>query len=202
VWHAAAMAADEMKNRMLRGEDYLADDPVLTAERLRAQLLLERFNATSAADPDARAGLLHELFGRVGEGSVVLPPLRCDYGYNVSLGARSFVNYGAILLDVNPIEIGDDVQIATGVQLLTATHPLDAPTRLALWESGRPISIGDAAWLGAGAIVLPGVRIGREAVVGAGAIVTRDVAPGTVVAGNPARLIRDLGLTGQEARDV
>ncbi len=192
----------EMKARMLRGENYLANDPLLIAERLHAQLLVERFNAISAADPAGRLATMQELLDAFGEGSLVLPPFRCDYGYNITIGARSFVNYGAIFLDVCSIEIGDDVQIAPHVLLMTATHPLDAPTRLALWESGRPIAIEDAAWLGAGAIVLPGVRIGREAIVGAGAVVTRDVAPRTIVAGNPARVIRELGNVEEEARHV
>lgn len=177
---------------MLRGEDYLADDPQLVAERLRCQLLLERFNTTSAAAADERAALLAELLGAVGESAVILPPFRCDYGRQVRLGARSFVNYGGIFLDVAAIDIGEDVQIATNVQLLTASHPLDAARRRARWESGRPIRIDDGAWLGGGAIVLPGVTIGAEAVVGAGAVVTRDVPPRVVVAGNPARVMRDL----------
>lgn len=181
-----------MKARMLRGEDYIANEPELNAERLRCRLLLEQFNATSAADVNLRAGLLRELLGALGQRTYIEPPFHCDYGYNVRIGARSFVNFGAIFLDVNLIEIGSDVQIAPNVQLLTATHPIDAKRRREHWESGRPISIGDGAWLGGGVIVLPGVTIGSEAVVGAGAVVTRDVESRTVVVGNPARLIRRL----------
>lgn len=183
---------ESMKARMLRGEEYIADDPQLNAERLRCRELVDRFNASAPGDAAVRATLLVELLGAVGERAVIEPPFRCDYGYNISIGSGSFVNYGAVFLDVNPIEIGADVQIAPNVQLLTATHPLDAMRRRAQWESGRPISIGDGAWLGGGAIVLPGVSIGAEAIVGAGAVVTRDVEPRTVVAGNPARILRRL----------
>ena len=171
-----------MKERMLGGEPYLASDPVLVAERARCQEALARFNAGDGPPP----------FGRLGAGSEVLPPLRCDYGYNVSIGERTFVNYNAVLLDVAPIAIGDDVQVATNVQLITATHPVDPDERRGGWESGAPITIGDGAWLGAGAIVLPGVTIGAETVVGAGAVVTKDLPPRVVAVGNPARVVRDV----------
>jgi maltose O-acetyltransferase len=181
-----------MKRRMLAGELYVATDEQLTAERALCSLLCERLNGLSAADEPARLAILRELLGAIGEDTLIQSPFRCDYGYNVRIGRRSFVNYGGIFLDVNPISIGDEVLIATNVQLLTATHPLDAAQRRAWWESGKPISIGDGAWIGGGALILPGVTVGEEAVVGAGAVVTRDVEPRTVVAGNPARVIRRL----------
>jgi maltose O-acetyltransferase len=181
----------EMKRRMLAGEDYVVDEQ-LRAEHRRAMLLLERFNGSSIDDAAVRAEVLAALLAEIGEGTVIRPPLLCDYGSNIRIGRRTFVNFGAVFLDVNTITIGDDVQIASNVQLLTATHPLDAKRRRAGWESGRPITIHDGAWLGGGAIILPGVIIGENAVVGAGTVVTRDVEPNVVVAGNPARVIRRL----------
>ncbi|HVM31183.1 MAG TPA: sugar O-acetyltransferase [Candidatus Limnocylindrales bacterium] len=181
----------EMKQRMLRGEDYIVDAE-LSAEHRRAMLLLERFNASSIDEDALRTELLTELVGAVGEGSVIRPPFLCDYGSNIRIGRGTFVNFGAVFLDVSAITIGDDVQIATNVQLLTATHPLDPERRRAGWESGRPITLADGAWLGGGVIVLPGVTVGENAVVGAGAVVTRDVEPNVVAAGNPARVIRRL----------
>jgi maltose O-acetyltransferase len=181
-----------MKERMLRGEEYMATDPLLVEERLRCMELLERFHACPARDEEGRLAVLRELLGGIGPDTLIMAPFRCDYGYNISIGRRSFVNYGGVFLDVNPITIGDEVLIAANVQLLTATHPLDATRRRAWWEHGRPITIADGAWIGGGAIVLPGVSIGEEAVVGAGAVVTRDVEPRTVVAGNPARVVRRL----------
>ena len=160
---AASLTGDETsehKTAMLAGERYLASDPLLTAERTRAQLLMERYNASSIAEPGERRRLLADLLGGVGEGTEVRPPLYLDYGYPVTIGRRCFVNYGATMLDCAPIEIGDDVQIATGVQLLTATHPVDAAERIAGWESAHRITIGSGAWLGAGVIVCPGVTIG------------------------------------------
>jgi len=183
----------EMKERMLRGELYLAGDPELAADHARAQELLERYNATPHAAQDERDRLLRELLGEVGADVVVKPPLRCDYGSTVAIGARTFVNYGCILLDVAPIRIGAACQLATGVQLLTATHPIDPEARRLGWEYGQPITIGDNVWLGGGVIVCPGVTIGDDTVVGAGAVVTRDLPAGVVAVGNPARVLREIG---------
>ncbi len=190
-----------MRERMLRGELYLADDPVLAAANRRAQRLLDRYNAAGFADERAaRDQILRELLAQVGEGVTVLPTLRCDYGSQISIGAGTFVNYGAVLLDVATITIGAHVQIATGVQLLTATHPVDPVARRAGWESGAPITLGDNVWLGGGVIVCPGVTIGQDTVVGAGAVVTRDLPAGVVAVGNPARVLRPI--TDRDRVDV
>ncbi len=178
---------------MLRGELYLANDPELAADSAYAQELLERYNATRHAEQGERDRLLGELLGEVGEGVVVKPPFRCDYGRHISIGAGTFVNYGCVMLDVVPIRIGAACQIATNVQLLAATHPLDPGKRRDGWESGEPITIGDNVWLGGGVIVCPGVSIGDDTVVGAGAVVTRDLPAGVVAVGNPARVVRALG---------
>ena len=126
-----------MKERMRRGELYLADDPELAADHARAQELLERYNATPHADQDERERLLRSLLGDVGDGVIVKPPFRCDYGSYIALGARTFVNYGCVMLDVAPIRVGAACQIATGVQLLTATHPIDPEPRRLGWEYAR-----------------------------------------------------------------
>jgi maltose O-acetyltransferase len=179
-----------MRERMLAGELYLADDPVLAEEQARAARLLDRFNQTGVDDGAERHGLLLELLGELGEGSEIKPPLRCDYGYRIRVGARTFVNYGLVALDVASIAIGDDVQIGPNVQLLTPTHPIDPETRRAKWEAAEPIAIEGNVWLGGGVIVLPGITIGENTVVGAGSIVTKDLPPNVVAAGNPARVVR------------
>jgi maltose O-acetyltransferase len=181
-----------MRERMLAGELYLTDDPVLADEQARAARLLDRFNQSGVDDGAERLGLLLELLGELGEGSEIKPPLRCDYGSRIRVGARTFVNYGLVALDVASIEIGDDVQIGPNVQLLTPTHPIDADTRRAKWEAAEPIVIETNVWLGGGVIVLPGVTIRENTVVGAGSIVTKDLAPNVVAAGNPARVVRSL----------
>src|SRR3954470_18819837 len=123
------------KERMLAGELYLASDPELVAAYERARRLVERFNATGVDDGPQREALLGDLLGSLGAGTEIRPPVQCDYGFTVSLGARTFVNYGAIFLDCAPVTIGDEVQIASGVQLLTATHPLEAAPRREGWEA-------------------------------------------------------------------
>lgn len=182
-----------MKQRMLRGELYLADDPELRADHARAQELLVHYNRTAHHQQQARDRLLRELFGAVGEGVVVKPPLRCDYGTPITIGPGTFVNYDCVLLDVVSIAIGARCQLATRVQLVTATHPIDPVARRHGWEYGEPITIGNNVWLGAGAVVGPGVRIGEDTVVGAGAVVTSNLPSGVVAAGVPARVIREIG---------
>jgi maltose O-acetyltransferase len=180
----------EMKDRMLAGQEYQANDPDLVADVRRAARLTAEFNAE--LDPDRRRELLTELLGRLGPNSTIRSQLRCDYGYNVHVGANVFVNWGAVFLDVGRITVGDFVQMGPNVQLLTATHPLDAGRRREGWEGSAPITISDDVWLGGGVIVLPGVTIGARTVVGAGAVVTKDLPAGVLAVGNPAKVIREL----------
>ena len=151
---------------------------------------MEEFNRTTVDAPGDGHRILGQLLGEFGEESELRPPLYCDYGSQIRIGARTFVNFGLVALDPAPITIGHDVQIGPNVQLLTPTHPLDPDLRRAKWEAALPIAIADNVWLGGGVIVLPGVSIGENAVVGAGAVVTRDVPAGVVAVGNPARVIR------------
>jgi maltose O-acetyltransferase len=181
-----------MKERMLRGELYRAGDPDLAADAARAMELMERYNATRHDEQELRDRLLRELLGEVGEGVVVRPPFRCDYGTYISIGAGTFVNFDCLMLDVAPIRIGKACQLATRVQLLTPTHPIDPDPRRAGWEAAEPIEIGDNVWLGGGAIVCPGVTIGENTVVGAGSVVTKDLPADVVAVGSPARVLRSL----------
>jgi maltose O-acetyltransferase len=180
------------KTKMLAGELYLATDPQLVAEDLRAQELLYRFNLTLPDAGDERRALLCELFDKFGAGAVLKPSFRCDYGANISIGEDTFVNYDCVFLDCNRITIGREVQIAPRVQIYTATHPLDAATRRSKLEFALPVVIKDGAWLGGGVIVCPGVTIGENTVVGAGSVVTRDLPAGVLAVGNPCRVLRDL----------
>jgi maltose O-acetyltransferase len=187
------MAHGSDKEKMLAGELYRANVPELVAERAVAQRILAQYNATDARDQAGRLELLRRLFGAVGEGADVQPRFHCDYGYNIRLGQRCFINYNCVFLDCAAIEIGDDLQMGPAVQLYTANHPLDRAQRLAGWEAAKPIRIGSGVWFGGGAIVLPGVTIGDGAVIGAGSVVTRDVPAESVALGNPARIRCTLG---------
>ena len=173
---------------MLAGELYRAVGPELAADNLRADRLLRAYNATGADETERRSAILAELLGLVGEGVVVRPPFYCDYGYNIRLGRGVFVNFGCVFLDVVGIEIGDGCQIGPSVQILTADHPRDPVLRRQGLESGKPVRIGRNAWIGSGAIILPGVTVGEDAIVGAGSVVTCDVPEGATVVGNPARV--------------
>ena len=128
------------------------------------------------------------------------PPLRVDYGEHISVGARTFANFGLIALDTNPITIGEDCQIGPNVQLLTPLHPLEPQPRRDKWESAKPIVIGDNVWLGGGVIVCPGVTIGADTVVGAG--FRRDPGPpgGRAGAGQPGAR-RTPAVTGRPGRE-
>jgi maltose O-acetyltransferase len=180
------------RERMLAGDQYVADDAQMLAEGVRAAVLTGRYNATAGDDQAARDRLLRELLGAVGEGTVIRPPFVCDYGFQTHVGARTFANWGLVALDVGRITIGDDVQIGPNVQLLTATHPVEPEPRRAKWEGSKPITIGDNVWLGGGVIVCPGVTIGENTVVGAGAVVVRDLPANVVAVGNPARVVRNV----------
>ncbi|WP_041840525.1 sugar O-acetyltransferase [Actinoplanes friuliensis] len=184
------MPERSMRERMLAGDLYIADDPELARDAARAQALSHRLNTLDPTDDAARRAVLTELLGGFGEGSEIRPPFHCDYGSQTFIGARTFANFGLMCLDVATVTIGDDVQIGPNVQLLTPTHPVAAGPRRDKWEAALPITIGDNVWLGGGVIVLPGVTIGDNTVVGAGAVVTRDLPANVVAVGNPARVIR------------
>ena len=181
-----------MRERMLAGDLYIADDEEIAEESRRALDLMDAYNATSARQGPLRRSLLESLLGSIGEATELRPPLYVDYGTHLTVGARSFANFGLVALDVAAITIGDDVQIGPNVQLLTPTHPVEPGPRRDKWEAAEPITIGDNVWLGGGVIVCPGVSIGENTVVGAGAVVTRDLPANVVAVGNPARVVRQL----------
>ncbi|MDO4609137.1 sugar O-acetyltransferase [Corynebacterium sp.] len=181
-----------MRERMLAGDWYIADDPELQELNRRAMRLAGEFNAENPRDPEGSQAILAELLGSVGDGTEIRAPIHVDYGVNLYVGAHCFINFGFTALDVAEVRIGDHVQIGTGVQLLTPTHPLAPEARKAYIEAADPIEVGDNVWIGGGAIILGGIRVGEDAVIGAGAVVTKDVPAGALVVGNPARVIREL----------
>lgn len=179
------------RERMLAGDLYLGGtDPDSGRIAARAVQLAEAYHRASVADERAALPLLEALLGSLGEGAFVKPPLFVDYGENIHIGARTFVNYNLVALDVATITIGADCQLGPNVQLLTPTHPIDPEPRRAHLEAALPITIEDNVWLGGGVIVCPGVIIGADSVVGAGSVVTRDIPRGVVAVGSPARVVR------------
>ena len=185
--------------RMVSGLGYNAFHPQLLDGRAYIRIKQREYAQVSPLDRQKQQQLLTEMLGTNGADAYIEPPVYFDYGSNTHLGAGVYMNYGAVLLDVAPIRIGARTMCANSVQLLTATHPVDPIERNSGVEYGKAITIGSDCWLGGGVIVCPGVTIGDGAVVGAGAVVTKDVAPYTVVVGNPARKVRDIPRTGAPA---
>ncbi len=180
--------------RMADGDFYVADD-VLATHTKRAVRLLSLYEQAHPTDPDIARYLLAQVIGSVGEGVDIRPPLRVDYGHNISIGDGSWVNFGLTALDVAPIVIGQDVLIGPNCSLYTAIHPTEPGPRRAKWESAAPITLEDNVWLGGSVVICPGVTIGENTIVGAGAVVTRDIPANLIAVGNPARVIRALDPT-------
>lgn len=176
------------KEKMLAGELYDAGAPEIQAELAATHRWLARYNAALELTPCDRRALLLERLAAAGDGAMIQPPFHCDYGFNIRLGAGAFLNFNCVILDVVEVMIGDRTQIGPGVQILTADHPRDPAIRASGLEFGRPIRIGRNVWIGAGAIILPGVSIDDDALIGAGSVVTRDVPAGATAFGNPARV--------------
>lgn len=189
IWYHSAMTE---KERMLAGELYDASAPQLTQERLRCRRILHQFNQSRPEDEQRRKRLLEELIPGASKSLWIEPPFYCDYGSNIEVGEKVYLNFDCVVLDVCRVIIGNNVLFAPKVQILTATHPVDWKTRAKWLEMGKPVTIGSDVWVGAGALILPGVTIGDRSVIGAGAVVVKDVPSDTVVAGNPARVIRTL----------
>lgn len=188
-------AGDSRSNRerMLAGDFYIAEDPDNARLSRRATQLSDLYHRAYVTNEDESQHFLEELIGDLGEGAYVKPPLFVDYGENISIGARTFINFNLTALDVAAITIGEDCQIGPNVQLLTPLHPIAPGPRRDKLEAAKPIVIGDNVWLGGGVIVCPGVSIGENSVIGAGSVVAKDIPANAVAVGSPARVIRRIG---------
>lgn len=176
------------KEKMLAGELYDSSDPLLAEERKATRSICSLLNSKDIGEVEKNA-LIKKLFDTDTD-VFVTPPFYCDYGKNISLGRNVYFNFNCIVLDVAKVTIGDNVLIGPSVQILTATHPLDADLRRQGQEYGRPITIENDVWIGAGAIICPGVNIGEKSVIGAGSVVTRNIESGVLAVGNPCKVIR------------
>lgn len=179
------------KQKMIAGEAYFPSNKQLQAERMHAKTVCHQFNQLAPNEFKQGMKLLKGFFGST-HSFWIEPHFYCDYGYNITLGKQFYANHGCVILDGAPVTIGDDVMLAPGVLISTATHPLDATERNRGIETAHAITIGNSVWIGMGAKILPGVTIGDNAVIGAGAVVTKSVRANTVVAGVPAAVVREL----------
>lgn len=177
------------KEKMLAGEMYDPSDEELMI--LRKQAREKTFRINKEIDGTKRTELVKDLFGS-GDSLYIEPSFRCDYGENIHVGKDFYMNFDCVFLDVCEIRFGDRCQVAPGVHIYTATHPLDAKERAAGKEFGKPVRIGDDVWIGGGAIINPGVTIGDRAVIASGAVVTKNVPSDSVVGGNPAKVVKNI----------
>ncbi|MCQ2392167.1 MAG: sugar O-acetyltransferase, partial [Kiritimatiellae bacterium] len=164
----------------------------MAAYRFKIQDAIHEYNQFKPSQVKERRDFLAKIFGKIGKECNILPPFKCDYGFHIEVGENFFANYNFIVLDGNYVRIGDNVWIAPNVGIYAAGHPLDVEERVAGYEYAFPVTIGDNVWIGGGVTIIGGVTIGKNAVVAAGSVVIRDVPPNTLVAGNPARVIRKI----------
>lgn len=136
---------------------------------------------------------MREMIGSIGGRFVIHSPFRCDFGTNIHIGDNFIGNFNLAILDEAEVTIGNNVFIGPNCSLCTIVHALDAGQRNAGIMRALPITVGDDVWIAANVVVLPGVTIGRGAVIGAGSVVTKDVPAGVLAAGNPCRVIREIG---------
>ena len=180
------------REKMLAGEMYDAADLQLIEERRRARNLCKTLIESHDGELALREGIVRELFGEAGDAIWIEPPFYCDYGSNITLGSNVFFNFNCVILDPAPVTIGSNVMFGPAVQICTATHPMSASERRTGLEFARPVEIGSDVWIGSGAIICPGIRVGSQSVIGAGSVVTRDIPANVFAAGNPCRIIRNL----------
>ena len=187
--------------KCMAGEDYNCHDKIFLDFKSHARKLLQEYNALAYEQKEEKEKILKELCGKIGTKVSVASPFICDYGRNIFIGNNVSVNMNCTFVDCNEIIIGDNVLIASNVQLYTATHPVELAERyvqnpetgvLVRHTYALPIKIGNGCWLGGGVIVLPGVTIGDGSVIGAGSVVTKDIPENSLAVGNPCHVIRKI----------
>ena len=188
-----------MKERLHTGELYLPDDPEIVSLQQECLERLYEYNATRPHESEKRAALLQEMFAQIGEGCYIEPPLRSNWGgYHVHFGNHVYANFNLTLVDDTHIYVGDHTMIGPNVTIATAGHPLLPELREKNYQYNMPVHIGRNCWIGAGAIILPGVTIGDHTGVGAGTIGTKDLPSSIVAVGNPCHVLRPIGAHDRE----
>ena len=188
------MTTEESKKRMQEGRLYLPEDEEIMAEQLKCLEKLYDYNATRPLEQEKRETLLKEMFGDIGEGCYIEPPFHANWaGKHVHFGNNVYANFNLTLVDDTDIYVGDKVMFGPNVTVATAGHPIDPELRYQAMQYNIPVHIGENVWIGANAVVLPGVTIGDNSVIGAGSVVTKDIPANVVAVGNPCRVLREIG---------
>lgn len=188
------MTTEESKKRMQEGRLYLPEDEEIMRQQLLCLEKLYDYNATRPNEQEKREALLKEMFAEIGEGCYIEPPLHANWaGAHVHFGSNVYANFNLTLVDDTDIYVGDKVMFAPNVTVATAGHPINPELRYQAMQYNIPVHIGNNVWIGANAVVLPGVTIGDNSVIGAGSVVTKDIPANVVAVGNPCRVIREIG---------
>lgn len=172
------------------GMAYISDDAVMEEQKV-CRKILQELNFADRSDFDKLSAIVKELLGE-SEDAFINPPFYCDYGSHIKVGRNFFANYNCSIIDVAPVTIGDNCQLAPNVAIYTAGHPLHPVSRNSMYEYGIEVTIGDNVWIGGNTVILPGVHIGSNTVIGAGSVVTKDIPDWSLAAGNPCRVIRKI----------
>lgn len=189
------------EEKIFAGKLFFPGDPALKAKKLKAHNLNIDFNRLHEDETEERSRILHELLGHLGENSFIQGPITFHYGCHTEIGDCTFINFNITVQDDARVTIGNHCDFGPNVTIVTPIHPMLADERIAYPDENgtprrlcraKPVTVGDGCWIGANAIILPGVTVGKNSVVGAGSVVTRDVPPGVFAAGNPCRVIREL----------
>jgi len=189
--------------KCLDGETFNTSDEEIQNLIHNARNLTKNYNLTPSTDSQKRNNILIELLGKIGDNVNIDTPFYCDYGKHISVGSNVIININCTFIDCNKIEIGNNVLIASNVQIYTATHSTNVNERLVEnWDFNSespyfrtyalPVKIEDNVWIGGGVIILPGVTIGKNTVIGAGSIVSKSIPENCVAVGNPCRVIRKI----------
>ncbi|MEE0380453.1 MAG: sugar O-acetyltransferase [Ruminococcus sp.] len=183
----------ENKDRMFTGDLYLPNDAAITEEQTACLELLYTFNQTRPSEQEKRNQLLKQMFAEIGENCYIEPPFHANFGgKHVHFGKNVYANFNLTMVDDGHIYVGDYTMFAPGVIVATAGHPILPELRETVYQYNMPVHIGKNCWIGAGAIILPGVTIGDQVVVGAGSVVTKDLPSNVVAVGNPCRVVREV----------
>ena len=187
------MRLEEIKERQYNKKLYYSNDETLVQEQLKCLDLLYDFNQTRPSEQEKRGILLKEMFAKIGEDCYIEPPLRANWGgKNVHFGKGVYANFNLTLVDDGEIFVGDNVMFAPNVVIATATHPIHPELRRKQAQYNLPVHIGNNVWIGAGAVILPGVKIGDNSIIGAGSVVTKDIPANVVAVGNPCKVMREI----------
>lgn len=184
----------DMYNKLHSGELYLPNDEEIMKEQTLCMEKLYDYNATRPLEGEKRTQLLMEMFAEIGEGCYIEPPLHANWGgHHVHFGKNVYANFNLTLVDDTHIYVGDYTMIGPNVTIATGGHPILPELREQGYQFNAPVRIGKNCWIGAGAVIVPGITIGDNVVVGAGSVVTKDLPDNVVAVGNPCRVLREVG---------